>query len=82
MIEIALGGIYIHLSSKEEIFIEVFKAHHPYTKILPILETALGATIDAFAHDAAQRIITALGNHLDFINLLFIFEKPMDANGE
>lgn len=69
---IALGGIYNHFSSKEDIFVEVIKAHHPYIKTLPALETAHGSTFEEFIHDAAQRMISALGDRLEFLNLMFI----------
>jgi AcrR family transcriptional regulator len=68
----ALGGIYNHFSSKEEIFLEVIKAHHPYVKTLPALESASGTTIDTFVRDAARHMIDALGDHLEFVNLMFI----------
>ncbi len=69
---IALGGIYNHFSGKEDIFIEVVKAHHPYVKTLPALQAAHGATVEAFVNDAARRMTAALGERLDFINLMFI----------
>ncbi len=53
---IALGGIYNHFTGKEEIFAAVLDAHHPYRRILPVLDKAEGETIEEFVHDAARRI--------------------------
>ena len=37
---IAVAGIYNHFANKEDIFITVLKAHHPYNDIMPALQTA------------------------------------------
>ena len=54
--KLALGGIYNHFSSKEEIFAAVLDAYHPYRRILPVLDKAEGETIDEFVRDAARQI--------------------------
>jgi len=69
---IALGGIYNHFASKEDIFTAVLEAYHPYHDILPALETARGETVEAFVRDAATSLITALDKRPDFLNLMFI----------
>ncbi len=69
---IALGGIYNHFPSKEEIFLAVVMRHHPLVKILPVLENSQGATLEEFFKDAAQRAMNALGSRADLINLMFI----------
>ncbi len=53
---LALGGIYNHFSSKEEIFAAVLDTYHPYRRILPVLDKAEGETIDEFVRDAARQI--------------------------
>jgi len=69
---VALGGIYNHFSSKEEIFLAVVMSHHPLVKILPVLENSQGTTLEEFFRDAAQRAMNALGSQADLINLMFI----------
>ena len=54
--ELALGGIYNHFASKEEIFAAVLEAYHPYKKIIPAFEQVEGETVGAFVRDAARRI--------------------------
>jgi AcrR family transcriptional regulator len=54
--DLALGGIYNHFASKEEIFAAVLETYHPYRKIMPAFEQVVGETVDAFVRDAARRI--------------------------
>jgi len=68
----ALGGIYNHFSSKEDIFLTVFVEHHPYRDVLPAMSAAQGGTIEQFVRDAASRMVEALGESQDFLNLTFI----------
>jgi AcrR family transcriptional regulator len=53
---IAVGGIYNHYGTKEEIFAAVLDAYHPYHVILPALEDVEGETVEEFVRDAAQRM--------------------------
>ena len=69
---IALGGIYNHFASKEDIFLAVFIEHHPYRDVLPAMNAAQGETIEAFVRDAAAQMLDALGESQDFLNLTFI----------
>jgi AcrR family transcriptional regulator len=69
---IALGGIYNHFSSKEEIFDTVLLEKHPYRQVLAILQAAPGDTVEAFARNAAQTISTELGRRPEFFKLVFI----------
>jgi len=69
---IALGGIYNHFSSKEDIFTAVFLERHPYLDVLPLMNTAQGDTVEAFVRDAARRMVSGLGQRIDFLNLMFI----------
>ena len=69
---IALGGIYNHFSSKEEIFTAVFLERHPYIDVLPVLKSAQGETVEEFVRDAAHRLVGSLGQRTDFLNLTFI----------
>lgn len=69
---IALGGIYNHFSSKEDIFTAVFLERHPYLGVLPLMNSAQGETVEEFVRDAAQRMVDGLGQRTDFLNLMFI----------
>jgi AcrR family transcriptional regulator len=57
---LALGGIYNHFDSKEEIFAAVLDVHHPLTRVLPQLGQAQGETAEEFVRDAAHRILNEL----------------------
>ena len=69
---IALGGIYNHFASKEEIFEAVFIENHPYLEMIPAIESAEGTTIEEFVSNAAQQMMAAIHNRPDFLNLMFI----------
>jgi AcrR family transcriptional regulator len=69
---IALGGIYNHFSSKEEIFIAILLERHPYFDLLAAMNAAEGDTAELLLRDAARRMVACLGERLDFLNLMFI----------
>ena len=69
---LALGGIYNHFSSKEEIFEAIIVDQHPYKKILPLILAVEGNTPDEFFRNAFHIVIREMGQSPEFINLLFI----------
>ena len=69
---IAVGGIYNHFASKEEVYLAVFLAHNPYLDIVPAMMSAQGEDLESLLRDAAHRMVGALNNRLDFLNLMFI----------
>jgi len=69
---IALGGVYNHFASKEEVFREVFFEYHPYHEVLPVLLDSQQLGVEQFVRDAFNRILLALQNRPNFMNLLFI----------
>lgn len=69
---LALGGIYNHFQSKEDIFVAMLMERHPFLEILPELQAAQGDTIEALVRDAAQRMIAKLDRQPLFLNLIFI----------
>jgi AcrR family transcriptional regulator len=69
---IALGGIYNHFSSKDEIFQAVFIENHPFFEMLPTIEAAQGDTVEAFVRDAANKMVAIICDRPDFLNLMFI----------
>ena len=70
--ELALGGIYNHFSSKDEIFEAIIIDQHPYKKILPLIAAAEGDTTEDFFRNAFRIVIRELGSRPEFINLMFI----------
>jgi AcrR family transcriptional regulator len=69
---LALGGIYNHFASKDEIFQALVIAKHPYMQILPLLQSAPGDTIEAFLQNAAQIIHAEMGTRPEFMKLMLI----------
>lgn len=69
---LALGGIYNHFSSKDEIFEAIIVDQHPYKKILPLILAVEGDTPDTFFRNAFHIVISELGKQPEFINLMFI----------
>ena len=69
---LALGGIYNHFSSKEEIFAGIIIDKHPYKQILPAVVAAEGETAEDFYKNAAHIVIAEMGKRPEFVNLMFI----------
>jgi AcrR family transcriptional regulator len=69
---LALGGIYNHFQSKEDIFVAMLMERHPFFEILPALEAARGDTVEALVRDAARGMIDTLDRRPLFLNLIFI----------
>jgi AcrR family transcriptional regulator len=69
---VALGGIYNHFNSKEDIFLAVFLERHPFYDVVPAMNAAQGETVEEFVRDAARRMVASLGERYDFLNLMFI----------
>lgn len=70
--ELALGGIYNHFSSKDEIFQAIILDQHPYKKILPLILAVEGDTAEEFFGNAFRIVIRELGKEPEFLNLMFI----------
>ena len=69
---VAVGGIYNHFSSKEEILKAVILAYHPVNIILPTLAKTEGETLEAFLHDAATQLLNALTERPTLLNIFMI----------
>jgi len=76
---LALGGIYNHFSSKEEIFAAILMDKHPYKQILPIILAAEGDTAEEFIRNAAKALVTELGSRPEVLKLIFI--ELVEFNG-
>jgi len=70
--ELALGGIYNHFASKDEIFAGIIVDKHPYKKILPAILAAEGETLEEFFRHAFHLIIAEMGERPEFVNLMLI----------
>src|SRR5687768_6915669 len=70
--DLALGGIYNHFSSKEDIFAAILIDKHPYKQILPLVLAAKGDTAEELIRNAARALVTGLGNRPELLKLIFI----------
>src|SRR3974377_1883098 len=77
---IALGGIYNHFDTKEDIFLATLAERHPFMNIVPALQAASGETVEELVSDAAARMIAALGQSQDMIGLMLI--EQVEFNGK
>lgn len=69
---LALGGIYNHFSSKEEIFEAIILDKHPYRKILPLILEAQGGDMESFLQNAVKITLMELGSEPMYMKLMFI----------
>ncbi len=77
---LALGGIYNHFKSKDEIFEGIIIDKHPYRTILPAILQAEGETVDEFLRNAVKITLRELGSEPVFIKLMFI--ELVEFNGK
>ncbi len=69
---IALGGIYNHFSSKDDVFRAIVEERHPFFQIVPILNAIPGTTIEDYVRNAAHTLVGELGRHPEFLNLMLV----------
>lgn len=69
---IALGGIYNHFATKEEIFFASFSANHPILQLIPAVKQARGNTTEELLKNIAGILVEGLNVHPGFISLLMI----------
>jgi len=78
---LALGGIYNHFKSKEDIFAAIIIDKHPYKKILPIiLESSGGENLEGFLKGAMDIILKELGSQPYYMKLMLI--ELVEFNGK
>ncbi len=77
---IALGGIYNHFATKEDIYVAMLQERHSFIKIAPALQGACGETVEELVSDAAARMIEALGQSQDIVSLMFV--EQVEFNGK
>jgi len=78
--QLALGGIYNHFSSKEDIFSAIIIDKHPYKQVLPIVLAAEGDTAEDLIRNAARALVTELGSRPELLKLVFI--ELVEFNGK
>lgn len=76
---LALGGIYNHFKSKEEIFEAIIIDKHPYKKILPIVLAAETDNLERFLRNAMEVVIRELGSEPYYMKLMLI--ELVEFNG-
>jgi len=77
---IALGGIYNHFGTKEDIYVVMVAERHPFANVVPALQGACGDSVEELVTDAATRMIAALGQSQDMVGLLLI--EQVEFNGK
>ena len=69
---LALGGIYNHFKSKEEIFEAIIVDKHPYKRILPIILATESEGLEEFMKNSMQIVIKELGSEPYYMKLMLI----------
>lgn len=70
---LAVGGIYNHFPSKDEMFAAVLDQYHPYHAILPALAAAQGDTFESFLRQFAGLVAAAVdGQREQLLPLIYI----------
>lgn len=69
---LALGGIYNHFASKDEIFEAIIVDKHPYKRILPLVMEAPGETAEEFLRNAFKITVAEFNNNPVYIKLMLI----------
>jgi len=70
---VAVGGIYNHFGSKEEVFAAVLDANHPYRLVEAVLREVSEDNLEAFVRETASRVWAAVkGRQSQLMALMFI----------
>ena len=77
---LALGGIYNHFKSKEEIFEAIIIDKHPYKKILPVVLATETDNLEEFLTNAMYVVIKELGSEPYYMKLMLI--ELIEFNGK
>jgi AcrR family transcriptional regulator len=77
---LALGGIYNHFASKDELFEAIIVDKHPYKRILPLVIEAQGDTAEEFLRNAFKIAVTELGNDPAYMKIMLI--EMVEFNGK
>jgi AcrR family transcriptional regulator len=69
---LALGSIYNHFSSKEDVFRAIVGERHPFFQIVPLLIAVPGDTVEDFVRNAAHTLVDELARRPEFLNLMLV----------
>ena len=69
---LALGGIYNHFASKEDVFLAIIEERHPFFQMIPLLRSVKGDTVEEYVQNAAHTLVAELGRHPEFLNLMLV----------
>ena len=70
--DLALGGIYNHFKSKDDLYEAIIVDKHPYKKVVPILLEAEGETIEEFLGNATRIVLNELTSQPYYVKLMLI----------
>lgn len=70
--DISLGSIYNHFGSKEDIFVEIIRANHPFLTLMPMLSEVDGKDLRTFVGAVIKKIVDLTEKNPAFINLFMI----------
>jgi AcrR family transcriptional regulator len=76
---IAVGGIYNHFGSKQEIIVEIIRLQSPAPLMTAALEEVRGETGPELLADALRRLSALAVEHIDFIQLAYIDVQKFDG---
>ncbi len=76
---LALGGIYNHFASKDDIFEAIIVDKHPYKRILPLVLEAKGETADEFLRNAFKIAVNEITNEPAYMKIMLI--EIVEFNG-
>lgn len=70
--DLALGGIYNHFKSKDDLYEAIIVDKHPYKKVLPLIQEAEGETLDEFLGNATRIVLNELTSQPYYVKLMLI----------
>lgn len=70
--ESAMGAIYNHFPSKEDLWVAVFTEKHPFHQILPALQQIQEDSTAEIIRNSAAHMVTELGKRPEVVNLMLI----------
>jgi TetR/AcrR family fatty acid metabolism transcriptional regulator len=77
---LALGGIYNHFTSKDELFEAIIVDKHPYKRILPLVLEAKGDTAEEFLRNAFKISVAELSGEPAYVKIMLI--EMVEFNGK
>ena len=75
----AVSGIYNHFPNKQAIFQALVDYRSPYDELFPILEAGLGDTAPEYLSAVLKRVLPAMAQYSDFIELILIDAREFEG---